>query len=95
MKVLKGCAICGATWGNRWAEVEGERMFFCCEVCEIEFRNMIDEVKLRTGWNQIDEIKMKGDSRLRECTAISGDRSYSFSVGFNTEGGIRIFTEAT
>ncbi len=94
MKVLDGCAICGATWGNRWAEVEGQRMFFCCEMCETEFRNMIDEVKRRTRWKKIDEIKMKGDSRLRKCTAISDERSYSFSVGFNAEGGIRLFAEA-
>lgn len=93
MKVLEGCAICGATWGNHWAEVEGQRMFFCCSVCEIEFRNMIAEVKRRTGWKVIDEIKLRGDQRQRECTAVSGNRAYSYSIGFNSQGGIRIFTE--
>jgi hypothetical protein len=70
-------------------------MFFCCEICEAEFRNMIAEVKRRTGWVEIDEIKMDGDSRLRNCTAHSGNRTYSFSISFNTEGGIRIFTETS
>lgn len=68
-------------------------MFFCCEVCAVEFRNMIAEVKHRTGWNVIDEIKMKGDQRQRECTAIFGSYSYSFSIGFDSQGRIRIFQE--
>ena len=93
MRVHEGCAICGATWGNYWAEVEGQRMFFCCSICETEFRNMIAEVKRRTGWHAIDEIKLKGDQRHRECTAISGTRSYSYSIGFNSQGGIRTFDE--
>lgn len=70
-------------------------MFFCCEICEEEFRNMITEIKRRTGWKTIDEISVNGDSRLRQCTARSDSRLYSFSIGFNAEGGIRIFTEAT
>lgn len=68
-------------------------MFFCCKICEIEFRNMITEVKRRTGWKTIDEIKMTGDQRQRDCTAISGDRTYSFSIGFDSQGDIRIFQE--
>jgi hypothetical protein len=93
LKVPEGCAICGATWGNDWVEVEGQRMFFCCSVCETEYRNMIGEVKRRTGWKAIDEIKLKGDQRLRECTAISGNSTYSYSIGFNSQGAIRIFDE--
>ena len=93
MKVPEGCAICGATWGDYWAEVEGQRMFFCCEICEIEFRNMIEEVKRRTGWTTIDEIKLQGDQRERECTALAGGRSYRFAIGFNSQGAIRIFRE--
>ena len=93
MGVPEGCAICGATWGNHWADVEGQRMFFCCKVCEIEFRNMIAEVKRRTGWNIIDQITVRGDSRLRECTAISRNASYYFSIGFDSQGAIRILRE--
>jgi hypothetical protein len=91
LKVPEGCAICGATWGNHWADVEGQRMFFCCEICEAEFRNLIVEVKRRTGWKTIDEIKLKGDQRQRECNALSGSSSYAFLVGFNSQGNIRMF----
>jgi hypothetical protein len=91
LKVPEGCAICEATWGNHWADVEGQRMFFCCEICEVEFRNMIEEVKRRTGWKTIDEIKLKGDQRQRECTALSGSNSYAFLIGFNSQGNIRMF----
>lgn len=93
MKVPNGCAICQATWGNHWAEVEGQRMFFCCEICEGEFRNMLSEVKQRTGWKTIDEIRMSGDQRRRECVALSSAHSYRFLIGFNSEGGISMFHE--
>ncbi len=93
MKVPEGCAICQSTWGNYWAEVEGERMFFCCEICETEFRNMIEEIKRRTGWKKIDEVKIKGDQRGRECTALANGRGYNFLIRFDTRGGIATFNE--
>ncbi len=94
MKVPEeGCALCEATWGDYWAEIDGERMFFCCSICEIEFRSMVNEVKQRTGWRSIDEIKMAGDYRGRECTALSGNHSFRFFVRFNSEGGIQDFSE--
>jgi hypothetical protein len=68
-------------------------MFFCCSVCELEFRNMIGEIKRRTGWKTIDEIEIVGDSRLREGIASLDNRKFEFSIGFNSEGGVRIFTE--
>ena len=68
-------------------------MFFCCNLCEIEFRNMIEELKRRTGWKAIDEIKIKGDPRGRECTAISGDSIYRFLITFDSKGRIETFDE--
>ena len=94
MKVPEeGCALCEATWGNYWAEVEGQRMFFCCSICEVEFRNMVNEVKRRTGWKTLDEVKMKGDYRGRECTAFYRDKSYVFFIRFDTRGEIQTFSE--
>jgi len=89
----EGCALCEATWGDYWAEVEGQRMFFCCSICEIEFRNVISRVKQRTGWTSLDEIKMKGDYRGRECTALFGDKLYQFFVRFGSQGEIQTFSE--
>jgi len=91
LKVPEGCAICQSTWGNYWAEVEGQRMFFCCEICEVEFRNMIEEVKRRTGWKKIDEFKIEGDQRGRICTALSDAQSYNFFIRFNPRGAIETF----
>ena len=93
MKVPEGCAICQSTWGNYWAEVEGQRMFFCCEICEVEFRNMIDEIKRRTGWKTIDEIEIAGDTRGRNCTAKSNGLTYRFQIRFNSRGEIGAFSE--
>ena len=93
MKVPEGCAICRSTWGNYWAEVEGQRMFFCCEICEVEFRNMIDEIKRRTGWKTIDEIEIAGDTRRRNCMAKSDGLTYRFQIRFNSRGEIGAFSE--
>jgi YHS domain-containing protein len=78
--VPKGCAICESTWGNHWVEVDGQRMFFCCEICEVEFRNMIEEVKRRTGWKTIDEIRVTGDQKGRECTALLGLQAFRYFI---------------
>jgi putative zinc binding protein len=87
----EGCALCEATWGDYWAEVEGQRMFFCCSVCWVQFRNMVSEVKRRTGWAMVDEIKMMGDYRGRECAALSGDKAYRFFIRFDPRGEIQDF----
>jgi hypothetical protein len=90
----RGCAICGSTWGNYWEKIEGERMFFCCELCAIQFKNLISEVKHRTGWQGIEEVKIKGDYRGRECEAVSPNgRRFYFFIRFNSEGGIQKFAE--
>jgi hypothetical protein len=89
----KGCAICQATWGDYWEEVEGQRMFFCCDICAIEFKNMVNEVKKRTGWKTLDEIKMTGNYRGRECTALYRGNKYSFSIRFDSKGGIDALSE--
>ena len=68
-------------------------MFFCCELCETEFRNMIQEIKHRTGWKQIDEVQVAGDHRGRECAALSKNGAYRFFIRFNLHGGIETFQE--
>jgi Ta0938 len=87
-----GCAICQATWGDYWETIEGTRMFFCCNICAVEFRNMVDEVKKRTGWRTVDEIKMVGNYRGRECTALFQGKSYRFYIRFDSRGGIDLCT---
>ena len=90
----KGCALCEATWGDYWEEVEGQRMFFCCDICATEFKNMITEVKAHTGWENIDEIKITGDYRGRDCTAANADGKYTFFIRFDSKGEIQTFKES-
>lgn len=87
----EGCALCGSTWGNVWAEVDGQRMFFCCDVCESEFRGLIGRIKQDTGWDRIDELVVAGDRQGRTCLAISGGRKARFAFAFNSEGSLRRF----
>ncbi|MEE9592576.1 MAG: TA0938 family protein [Thermoplasmata archaeon] len=81
------CALCNSEWGDHWEEVDGQRMFFCCWVCARAFDNVVQEVKRRTGWEALDEIKIDGDYRGRTCAAIRGAESYRFRLRFDPETG--------
>jgi hypothetical protein len=96
MKVrAEGCAICGATWGDYWREVDGQRMFFCCSVCADEFSGVVERVKKETGWESIDEVEMQGGFRGRTCVSTRGTDSYKFFVSFNDDGSLRNFLGMT
>jgi hypothetical protein len=87
----QGCAICDSTWGNVWEVVEGERLFFCCDLCTVQFRCLVDRIKAETGWSRIDAVEIAGDRRGRTCRASSGDREFRCSFAFNPEGRLRRF----
>jgi hypothetical protein len=86
-----GCAICNSTWGNVWAEIEGERMFFCCDLCVVQFRNLVQRIRRETGWGRIDSIVIAGDRRGRTCAAASGGARSGFEFAFNSDGEILRF----
>ncbi len=90
-----GCAICDSTWGNVWAEVEGERLFFCCDICVTQFRRLVDRVKRETGWTSLDALDITGDRRGRTCVAASGRESLRFFIAFTPQGEIRSFGRLT
>lgn len=81
-----GCAICNSTWGNLWEEVEGERMFFCCAVCLIQFRNLVGRIKSETGWPTVESIEIGGDRRGRSCVATAGSAKFRAEFAFNSDG---------
>jgi Ta0938 len=86
-----GCAICDSTWGNVWAEVDGERTFFCCDLCLLQFRNLVERIKQETGWDRIEGLEVAGDRRGRSCVATSGSRVARFVFSYNSEGALRRF----
>ncbi|AWR98573.1 TA0938 family protein [Metallosphaera hakonensis] len=88
----QGCALCGGTWGNWYQEVDGERLFFCCDICAKEFVNMIDKVKEITGWKKVDELVIEGDYyRGRNCEAKSGGKSLRYYVKFGEDAEVSTF----
>jgi hypothetical protein len=86
-----GCAICDSTWGNLWEEVDGERMFFCCATCVVQFRRLIGRIKEETGWPSIDALDISGDRRGRTCVAQREGETIRTRVAFNPEGEILRF----
>lgn len=87
----RGCAVCDSTWGNLYEEVEGQRMFFCCSVCAVQFRELVARIRKEAGWGRIDALAITGDRRGRTCTARGGDATFRCFVAFNPEGRIRQF----
>ncbi|MCI4348170.1 MAG: TA0938 family protein [Thermoplasmata archaeon] len=93
MKVnYAGCAICDSSWGDLWAEVEGERLFFCCNICLLQFQQLISRIKSETGWDRIDSVHIAGDRRGRTCLATRKDAAYECAFSSNAEGSLREFT---
>ncbi len=86
-----GCAICNSTWGNLWTEVDGERVFFCCDLCEIQYRGLIGRIKQSTGWDRIDALEIAGDRRGRTCEVAAGKEHARFLFTFNSDGNLLRF----
>ncbi|WP_292319237.1 TA0938 family protein [Caldisphaera sp.] len=84
-----GCALCGGTWGNHYEIIEGDNLFFCCDICAKAFKNIINEAKKRGKLNKIDYIDIKGNFyKGRTIEAKDSERSYKFYVKFSDEGDI-------
>jgi hypothetical protein len=89
-----GCAICGSTWGSYYEVVEGEKLFFCCDICAKEFVNMLSEAKTRTGWDKVEEVDIKGNFQTgRTVTITNKGNKYRFYVKFDDDGNIQTFKE--
>ncbi len=89
-----GCALCGATWGEYYEEVDGERLFFCCDLCAKGFRSIVNEAKRRRNWDHVDEVVINGNFSMgRNCTLKGGGEEYRFYVKFNDDAEISIFRE--
>lgn len=86
-----GCAICDSTWGDVWEEVEGERMFFCCTLCAVQFRGLVARIRQQTGWPQIDGIEIEGGRRGRTVRATRGEKTFQARVMFGPEGDVLTF----
>ena len=96
MKVnYAGCAICDSTWGDTWETIDGDRFFFCCPICAIQFQQVVRRVKEATGWAKIDSLEIAGDRRGRTVRVAAGDLAALFEVAFNSDGELRTFRPAT
>lgn len=89
-----GCAICDSTWGDVWAEVDGERLFFCCELCVVQYRGLLDRIRHESGWATIDAIAIGGDRRGRTCEVTRGTERARFVFSFDAEGKLLRFERA-
>ncbi|BBD73813.1 hypothetical protein HS1genome_2202 [Sulfodiicoccus acidiphilus] len=86
-----GCALCGASWGNVWRDVEGTRLFFCCEVCAVGFTNFVERAKRDAGWSKVDRVRIVGDFRGRKGSVESGGERRVYFFTLNSDGSLRTF----
>lgn len=88
-----GCAICDSTWGDVWAEIEGERVFFCCDVCVVQFRNLVEKIRSVTGWAHLESIEISGDRKGRACVARAGEQAFGAQFSFTPDGQLLRFEQ--
>ncbi len=88
-----GCALCGSTWGSVWEEVEGDRLFFCCSLCGLQFRNLVARIESTRQWDRVDSLEIAGDRMGRLVTAARGSEIVRYRVAFNPQGLLRQFQE--
>lgn len=75
----EGCGLCNATWGEYWREIDGDNMYFCCNICADIFETMVEKVKESTGWKKIDYVELKGNySNGRDCEAMNAGESFKY-----------------
>ena len=84
-----GCALCGSTWGDYWAEVDGERRFFCCEVCAVQLFNLVGALRREMGASEIRGLSIEGDRRGRTVTVEHDGGRSTFRFVFGGDGEIR------
>jgi len=82
------CALCNSSWGNLLKTVDNKELFFCCEICYRAYVNILNEVKKRKKWEEVEEMKFKGNYRGRIGIARQKGEKYKFFVRFNREGDI-------
>lgn len=51
-----GCALCGATWGDYRATVDGVEWAFCCDACARCYDLAVQRTKKETGWSKVDRL---------------------------------------
>ena len=88
---MNECELCYSSWGDYWEVVGGRNLFFCCKICAIQYKGVLDAIKFHTGWTKIDHINFEGNSRKRIGEALSGEKKMEFSVSFQNDGQIWTF----
>jgi hypothetical protein len=61
-------------------------MFFCCSICAVQFRGLVERIKKETGWPTLESIEISGDRRGRTCVATYGSHTLRTNIAFNSEG---------
>ena len=84
-----GCVLCGSTWGDFWAEVDGERRFFCCEICAVQLANLVVALHHELGPKEILRLAINGDRRGRTATVDHDGGISRFQFLFGAEGEVQ------
>ncbi|MHA2032113.1 MAG: TA0938 family protein [Candidatus Kariarchaeaceae archaeon] len=91
MSESNSCELCGSEWGDYWYEIDEKSLFFCCEICAIQYRNMTKAIRKETNWHTIDHLEIEGTSRGRTGIALSNGENFNFRISFLPDGRILDF----
>ena len=92
-KSLNKCELCHSQWGNYWKVFEDRKLFFCCQLCAVQYENLISTIQNQIENQRMSILEIKGTSRLRICRVIKNDKEYRFSLSFRADGQVSHFKE--
>ena len=67
MNLSDKCLICDSEWGNYWFEINEESIFFCCEICAMQYKNLHNTIQNEIGTKEFKILKMGGNTFRRSC----------------------------
>ena len=83
MKVnFTGCTLCDSTWGDYYETIEDTKLFFCCDVCASQYRQIITVLKEKLSLGRIDEFHITGNPRKRTFRLFSEGNEFTGYITF-------------
>ena len=82
-----GCVLCGATWGDYRATIEGEELSFCCDAGARVYAQAVRRTREATGWPRVDRLFVtESHGTFGECEARWGPEWVTVHVVGEADG---------
>lgn len=83
MKInFTGCALCNSTWGDYHGKIEDTELFFCCDVCYVIYKQIVERIKKEYFLKSIDYLEIDGNPSERTFKAVNNNKTFTGKINF-------------